>query len=232
MSHPIAPSCPATVIGNAVSDDFFFPAPVDKPFKKTGKIRIIATSWSNNPQKGYPTYAWLDENLDFTKYSFTVVGKTDYQFKNIEIREPVEQRVLGDILRDHDIYITASKIESCSNALLEALQCGLPCIAPNCSSHPEYVSNHDLLFDTKEEILTILQDLSENLDAYRLQINVATMEEIAAKYVEFSRSLPAARAVNSKELKLYLQENEFIPSGIGAVKQSIKALGRGIFRRG
>ena len=232
LSHPDAPSRPIAVIGNAVNQDIFFPAPTKENDNNKDKFRIIATSWSDNPQKGYPIYAWLDENLDYTKYSFTLVGRTNYQFKNVEQHNPVEQSVLADILRNHDAYITASTMEACSNALLEALHCGLPCIAPNSSSHPEYISNHDLLFDVKEDIPNILQTLSDNFEAYKSQINVASMESIAARYVEFSQSVQAVRDINIEGLKQYLQENEFIPSGIGALKQKLKTFGKRIVQGG
>lgn len=232
LSHPLAPSCPAKIIGNAANRDIFFPAPTKANIAENEKFRIIATSWSDNPQKGYPIYAWLDENLDFSRYKFTLVGRTTYQFKNIELQSPVEQPILADILRDHDAYITASKIESCSNAMLEALHCGLPCIAPNSSSHPEYISNHDLLFDDKEEIPNILQNLSGNLEVYKSEINVASMESIAARYCEFSSSVQAGHDINIQGLEQYLKDNEFIPSGFLAMKQKLKTFGKRVLQGG
>jgi glycosyltransferase involved in cell wall biosynthesis len=232
LAHPDAPTCPAKVIGNAANNDIFFPLPKAKNVRKNSKIRIIATSWSNNPLKGYPVYAWLDENLDFSKYSFTVVGKTEYKFKNIDLLEPVDQTLLASILRNHDIYITASKIESCSNAMIEALQCGLPCIAPNYSSHPEYISSCDLLFSRKEDILDIIDQLRDRIDFYRNQINVKSIEQISQSYVDFSRSIPFRNQVSIHELRHYLCEDDFIKSGISSLKQNVAKLGKRIFQGG
>ena len=113
---------------------------------------MITTSWSNNPQKGFLIYEWLDENLNFDEIEYTIIGNSVPVFDNIVVKAPMPQEKLAEELRQHDVFINASLIESCSNASLEALNCGLPVIAPNSSSHPQYVSNQDLLFNKKEEV--------------------------------------------------------------------------------
>ena len=38
------------------------------------KTRLVCTSWSINKNKGFDYYKYLDDNLDFSKYSFTYMG--------------------------------------------------------------------------------------------------------------------------------------------------------------
>jgi len=39
-----------------------------------GKIKLIATSWSDNWRKGFGVYQFLDRHLDFNKYEMTFIG--------------------------------------------------------------------------------------------------------------------------------------------------------------
>ncbi len=53
-----------TVIYNA-PDSRIFNKQNKKPFNQTGKISLIASSWSTNFLKGFDFYKYLDENLNF-----------------------------------------------------------------------------------------------------------------------------------------------------------------------
>jgi len=94
------------------------------------KVKLIASSWSNNWRKGFDIYRFLDENLDFSKYEMTFVGNSPVKFKNIKQIPPVESRDLAELLRTHHIYITASQNDPCSNSLIEALSCVICIIIP------------------------------------------------------------------------------------------------------
>jgi len=54
-----------------------------KPFFPTKKIRLISSSWSDNPRKGGPLFKWLDEHLDWDRFEYTFVGRIRQRFKNI-----------------------------------------------------------------------------------------------------------------------------------------------------
>ena len=61
------------VISNAVDPTIFHPPTVASEPQEV--VRIIATSWSDHPNKGADLYAWLDEQLDRSRYSLTFVGR-------------------------------------------------------------------------------------------------------------------------------------------------------------
>lgn len=176
--YPVNP----VVIPNA-SDATMFNQEDKIAFSRDRKIRLIATSWSTNPLKGGKIYKWLDENLDFNKYDFTFVGRSSETFKNIKLIPALETKKLAKIVKQQDIYITASANEACSNSLIEALTCGLPAIYLKSASHPELVKNGGLGFEKKEEIPQLLVAIVENYGQYQAAIEVLSIEEVAEKYI-------------------------------------------------
>jgi len=176
------------IIRNGVDPDYFHP-PVRLVPAAGRKIRIISTSWSDNPNKGGALYQWLDEHLDFNRFEYTYVGRIQFDFSNIRHIPPQDSRHLGELLRQHDLYITASRNEPCSNALLEAMACSLPALYLNQGGHGELVGFGGLPFDGPEDLLTQLDLLAGNLDAYRNCIWLQTIDEIAKRYIELVRLL-------------------------------------------
>jgi len=168
------------IIHNAVNDKIFFKNK-NKKFNKN-KIKIVSTSWSDNKNKGIEIYKWLDNNLDFNKIEYNFIGRINCNFKNIKKIKPVNSIILSQILRDQDIYITASKEDACSNSLLEALNCGLPSICLNSGGHPELIKGGGFIFNNKEEVPNIINLLSEDYFFYRNQINVESIQSVAKKY--------------------------------------------------
>ncbi len=134
------------IILNASDPDIFNPKNKAQ-FKKLNKIRLITTSWSSNWNKGFKIYKYLDENLNFSKYEMTFIGKSPIKFRNIKWIKPLKSEDLAFQLKHHDIFITASQYESCSNSLIEALNCGLPAIVLNDGGNPEIISKAGLFFN-------------------------------------------------------------------------------------
>lgn len=171
------------VILNTVDPAIFHRGP--RPEGLRGRrVRLISTSWSDNPNKGQATYRWLDEHLDPSRFEYTFVGRVRAEFRRIRHRPPVGSDALAAELRRHDIYITASLQDPCSNALLEALACGLPAIFARSGGHPEIVGEAGFGFDAPEEIPTMLERLVAEYDARRAAIAIPTLAEVADRYVE------------------------------------------------
>lgn len=172
----------ATVIVNAPDPEIFYPA---RRKEKNAKVRIIASSWSGNARKGFDAFSWLDAHLDFSRYSFIFVGNSPRQFNNISVVPPQPSQALAEMLRQSDVYLLASKAEGCSNALLEALHCGLPAIVRNASSNPELTGESDLLFMEAEEIPALLEKLAAGYERYVAAISVRSLDEVGAAYYAF-----------------------------------------------
>jgi len=173
-----------TVIINAPDSEIFYP---QKNKKCQGeKIKLIATSWAPNIRKGFDIYKFLDENLDFDRYEITFVGRSPIKFKRIEYIPPQPSERLAEILRGHDTFITASVNDPCSNALIEALHCGLPSVAKNDGGHPEIVGEAGELFEDKRDVLDAIEKVAQNYEYYRDRIKMVTMEAIGKRYCEFA----------------------------------------------
>jgi glycosyltransferase involved in cell wall biosynthesis len=151
------------------------------------KLRIISTAWSNNPRKGKETYKWLDQNLDFSKYSYTFVGRIDEAFENIQVVEPVDSTTLANYLREHHVFLTASQRDPCSNSLVEALACGLPAVYLEDGGHPELVQYGGIGFTEREQIPDALSKIAQWYSAFANPIWVDHIDDLAQKYVDCVR---------------------------------------------
>jgi glycosyltransferase involved in cell wall biosynthesis len=181
------------VIPNAPNPAIFHPAGSPEPTSGR-RLRLIATSWSSNPRKGFDVYAHLDRSLDRDRYEMTFVGNTPVRFENIRVLEPMPSDSLADELRRHDVYVTASRIEACPNSLLEAMHCGLPALAIRSGAHPELVGEGGELFDDAGEALSKLDLIAERYDEYRAGIRLPSIGEVADRYVELARRAHERRA--------------------------------------
>jgi len=88
------------------------------------------------------------------------------------------------VLRLQDVYVTASLNDPCSNALLEALACGLPALYVRSGGHSELVGDAGLPYDAKEDLPNLLDRLVAELDDRRAAIRVPRLEEVADRYLE------------------------------------------------
>lgn len=177
---------PFTIIGNACDTELF----TNRPKSKSKKIKLICTSWSINKNKGFDYYEYLDKKLDFSKYSFTYVGNDPkINFKNIVKVPPLDRKDLAEELCKHDIFITGSKHECCSNSLLEALACGLPALGLNSGGTPEIIKDGGLLFSSEQHLIKQLSVLSTNISYYSSKIAVPTIKEISNQYILFFKNL-------------------------------------------
>src|SRR2546425_5744749 len=70
------------VIPNAVDPSIFHPPSSREPIAGR-RLRLIATSWSDNPRKGADVLAWLDRHLDFDSFELTFAGRTQESFERI-----------------------------------------------------------------------------------------------------------------------------------------------------
>ena len=170
------------VIPNAVDPDIFRP-PRERPPLDGRKVRLITTSWSDNPNKGAETYRRLEGLVDWTRFEWTFVGRIGVALERIRVVGPVPSERLAAFLREHDVFVTASVHDPASNALLEALACGLPALYAASGGHAEIAREAGFAFSEAEEVPALLDRLVEELEERRLRIAVPSLAGVADRYL-------------------------------------------------
>lgn len=171
------------LIPNAADPEIFRP-PASRPALAGRRLRVIASSWSDNPRKGTDILLWLDRHLDGQDFDVTFVGRTEARFDRIRHVGPLPSRELAALLGEHDVYLAASRDDPCSNALLEALACGLPVAFLQSGGHPELVGEGGLGFDEAEDLPGVFAQLRRELAERRAAISVPLLAEVADRYLE------------------------------------------------
>jgi glycosyltransferase involved in cell wall biosynthesis len=154
------------------------------PFSRDRKIRLIASSWSDNPRKGGSAYRWLAQQLDHERFEFTFVGRTSVPLERIRHVPPVPPEELAELLRQHDIFVTATENDAYSNALVEALSCGLPALYLDSGGSGEAVKDAGFAFTEREQIPELLERLIDEYEERQAAISLPTLGEIADGYLE------------------------------------------------
>jgi glycosyltransferase involved in cell wall biosynthesis len=171
------------VIPNAVDPTIFHP-PERRELLDGRRVRVIATSWSDNPRKGSDTLAWLDRHVDTERYEVSFAGRTSQRFERIRTVGAIDSQELAELLRAHDVYLAPSRDDPCSNALLEALACGLPAVFLDSGGHPELVGDGGLPFREDEELPEVLDRLVKETEERRAAISVPAIADVADRYLE------------------------------------------------
>jgi glycosyltransferase involved in cell wall biosynthesis len=174
------------VIPNTADPAIFHPPDARGPLAGR-RLRVITTSWSDNPRKGADVLEWLDRNLDFDSFELTFAGNTQARFEQIRAIGPLASEPLADLLRAHDVFLAASRNDPCSNALIEALACGLPAAFLRSGGHPELVGEAGVGFDDPEELPSVLLRLADELDQRRAAIRIPSLSDVADRYLEVLR---------------------------------------------
>lgn len=176
-----------TIIHNAV-DPVLFNS--ENKLPHSGKTKLIAVSWSQNKNKGFSFYKFIDDHLDFNKYEMTFIGHSPVEFKNIIQLPPLESSRVSAYLKKSDLFISASQLEACSNSILEALSSNLPVLALNSGSHPEIIKNRGELFNSEKELLVKINEMSANLEKYKKGEKPESLSIVADKYLNFINHSP------------------------------------------
>ncbi len=171
------------VISNSVDPAVFHPPSHRQPLEGR-KVRLVASSWSTNPRKGGGTLSWLDRHLDWSRYELTFVGQTGERFERIRTVGPVGSGEVAEVLRAHDVYLAASRDDPCSNALLEALACGLPAVFLASGGHPELVGAAGVPFHADEELPAAVDWLVAGIETFRRAISIPGIGAVADRYLD------------------------------------------------
>ena len=171
------------LVPNTVDPAVFHPPATREPLAGR-RVRVIATSWSDNPNKGLDALTWLEANLDHEGYELTFLGRLARPLSRARSLGALPTAEVAEELRRADVYLAPSVNDPCSNALLEALASGLPAVFRASGGHPELVGDAGISFERPEEIPAALERLVAELAERRAAIRIAPLSEVADRYLE------------------------------------------------
>lgn len=182
------------VIYNGIDDSFFDESePQQKLAEEIGDFEqpVFVSVANLVPYKDYSTVLKSLATLKHDGHTFTylIIGegpnRESIQKQIIELNLSEEVHLLGkkinvrDYLLQSDLFIHSSKGEGCSNAILEAMACGLPVVASNTGGTSEIV---DPEFSRLFEYLDS-KDLENQIKSI-LNNNLAELGKSAKKHAE------------------------------------------------
>jgi hypothetical protein len=148
---------PYTVIHNGVDERIFHPCSrgvlgwrARRQREARGQLRVIVSTWSTDENKGFSDYVAIDRELaGRTDVHVELVGRMPdgMAFSTIRYRGPKGARALARILRCSHVLLQLARFETCSNALIEGLNCGLPAIYLDSGSNRELAGAYGVPFE-------------------------------------------------------------------------------------
>ena len=98
----------------------------------------------------------------------------------VEITGRLDSERMPQVYRQNDIFISASMQEGMSNAMLEAMACGLPIVTTRCEGVQELVADNGIVVERAqaEEIAEAIRKLARDQQSYR-QMSCASRKRAA-----------------------------------------------------
>ncbi|MFX0186793.1 MAG: glycosyltransferase [Candidatus Hodarchaeota archaeon] len=153
-----------SVIYNGCNSKYFYPK-IDK--RLGDQVKLVTHHWSSHWLKGFDIYTKLDEILpDLKNITFTYIGRYNQQYKpkNTKLIPPLYGIKLGEELRKHDLYLTASRWEPCGMHHIEGASCGLPVLYHiDGGGINELCKNYGLNY---HDIDTLLKSITQIIKSY------------------------------------------------------------------
>ena len=127
----------------------------------------------------------------------------------IEISGIIEAEKMPQVYQQNDIFISASMQEGMSNAMLEAMACGLPIVTTRCEGVEELIKDNGIVVEKAqaEQIAKAIKDLADDKQAYRKMSAAARKQaekfgwlQVAERYLScYSKIVNSARTNELKQ---------------------------------
>jgi glycosyltransferase involved in cell wall biosynthesis len=180
------------IIFNGVDNEIFYLPSQTRLSDRV--IRLIAASWSPNPRKGFAILAKVSQ-IPGVEVRFAGRWCETINPLKVELLGEKTSSELAEYMRNSDAMIHAAQNEPCSNAILEALACGLPVL------YLDSGGNRELAGEYGVEISDDLQD-----DVERLRVNLSILrEKVRAAHSDFLIGPVAKRYTEVFESALQLR---------------------------
>jgi len=153
---------------------------------KKEPFKIIMSTWSSDLNKGFEKYKKVhDEMGDDPNFSFTFVGRKPdgFDFPKFKNLPPQPHKKLAQLYREHHALLFLARLETCSNSIIEAINCGLPVIYEPSGGNPETAGEYGIEFngDIRQCISSVQKDYDTLVE--KTLSNSYNIEEVGPKYL-------------------------------------------------
>ena len=186
---------PASVIHNGVDEDVFnmlerrllSSARPRRLWDGEEPVRVVVSTWSADENKGFADYREIDSRLDGRDdVVVTIVGRVPpgTTFGHIRHVGPFSVAKLARILKKHHVLLHLSRYETCSNALIEGINCGLPAIYVDSGSNAELAEGYGVEYrgDFDAALAEVRSNYATLVD--RVRTNPYRISAVVPRYLE------------------------------------------------
>ena len=142
---------PIEVVSNGI-DLKIFHAKVKEPFSKSPRLLHLGRiSYEKNCNVILESFAIIQKKMPEAKLSIVGEGPALFSLKNEALRMRLQDKVafhgflphaeLREIYEQHDLFLTASTMETQGLVVLEAMACGLACVGVDAYALPELIQH-------------------------------------------------------------------------------------------
>lgn len=188
--HSIIPNGVDTAIFNQLETTLPFYLMKSKPrifWSKNIPFRLAIVTWSKDPNKGFEQYQRFDQELTRRKdIEIWFIGRKpdNVHFQNIRMFSPRSHRGLAHLLKQCHGFLQMAQFETCSNATLEAINCGLPVIYLASGSSEEIAKEYGVRYTgNPEEAVEKLIREYDNL-VKKTKENPYSINNTASQYLQ------------------------------------------------
>jgi glycosyltransferase involved in cell wall biosynthesis len=166
------------------------------PRRRGEPWRVVISSWSADENKGFDEYRRIDHELRVrADVRVTLVGRVppDAGFRSIRVLSPRGPQRLANTLRRGHVILQLARWETCSNALLEGLACGLPAVYLDSGANAELAAPYGVAYGG--ELPAALAELEPRYDEIvaRLREEPFRIGPVADRYLEVLDAVAAGR---------------------------------------
>jgi|CXWL01.1.fsa_nt_gi glycosyltransferase involved in cell wall biosynthesis len=149
-------------------------------------FRLAIVTWSKDENKGFAEYCLFDEALDrLPNVEIWFIGRCPdaVRFRNIKTFSARGKRRLAALLKQCHGFVQMARWETCSNALIEAINCGLPAIYVDSGSNREIAADYGVVYQGSPEAAIDALQTHYSLLAERVKSNPFSIDHAAQSYV-------------------------------------------------
>jgi hypothetical protein len=184
-----------SIVPNGVDEAIFNTARQPRTHVPT-PVRVIVSTWSTDETKGFRYYREIDRAFRAADdVRLELVGRvpSGTQLRSFRVHRARGPKRLAALLRERDVLLHLTEHESCSNALIEGLNCGLPAVFLASGANAEVAGDFGVPWagDLREALAQLMPRYGEIVA--RLPANPFRISLVGPRYLEILEAVAEGR---------------------------------------